>query len=165
MQIIRELATNPVAALAVSVNKTKNLLNAQAKQEDDYVKEDDPYRNMYETIPWEFTPSRATLDKMDSIQAGTGPDARPSSDYSASCKPASPHGYVRLFDGGLIGFVCAVSAALMVGLEMIITESKVNKYLTKEIHLLTDGEREPDWDQLRDVATRLGNNRIYLTVV
>lgn len=61
-------------------------MNAQAKLADDYTKEDDPYRNMYEAIPWEFAPSHATLDKVDTIEAGNGPDARENSDYSASCK-------------------------------------------------------------------------------
>ncbi len=86
-QIIRELATNPVAALSISVNKTKNILNAQAKQEDDYSKEDDPYRNMYEALPWQFALSASVLDKVDAIEAANGPDARANSDYSASCKP------------------------------------------------------------------------------
>ena len=85
-QIIRELATNPIAALSIGVNKTKNHLNAQAKQEDDYSKEDDPYRNMYEVIPWEFALSRATLDKVDNITPGLGPDSKPGSSYSASCE-------------------------------------------------------------------------------
>ena len=59
----------------------------------------------------------------------------------------------------------AVNAALLVALEMIITESKVSKYTMKEIYLLTDGEREPDWDQMKDTFSRLWNNKVRLTVV
>jgi len=48
---------------------------------------------------------------------------------------------------------------------MILTEPKVAKYPTREIYLLTDGEREPDWDQLSHTATRLAANKVQLTVV
>lgn len=59
----------------------------------------------------------------------------------------------------------AVSAALLVGLEMIIAESKVSKYPTKEIYLLTDGEREPDWIHLTQTANRIATHNVSLTVV
>ncbi len=54
---------------------------------------------------------------------------------------------------------------MLVGLEMIINEPKVSKYPTKEIYLLTDGEREPDWDQLRHTRDRFKSNGVQLTVV
>lgn len=59
----------------------------------------------------------------------------------------------------------AVNAAVLVGLETILQESKIKNYLAKEIYLLTDGERTPEWDFLTDTAKKLQSAQVSLMVM
>lgn len=83
---MRELKTTPVNVILFAASKTKNILTTRAKEKDDYDRAEDLYRYMYEQVPTEFTPDLGTLDRIDEIRAGRGPDSEEGSDFTADGK-------------------------------------------------------------------------------
>jgi hypothetical protein len=85
---MRDLKTLPCGVITYGVQKTKNLLTSEAKENaknggDSYDKDDDAYRHMYEHVPFTFDVDQAMLERLDEVEAGTGPDATGDEDYSA----------------------------------------------------------------------------------
>lgn len=74
--MLRDLKTLPVTVLSYCVPKTKNTLTARAKDSGSYDKDEDGYRHMYENVHLDWNIGQKTLQAVDQIRAGEGPDAK-----------------------------------------------------------------------------------------
>ncbi|KAK4058526.1 ATP-dependent DNA helicase yku80 [Microbotryomycetes sp. JL221] len=139
-RIIRELKTTPATVLLYGTSKTKNVLTARAREQDSYDKHEDPYRYMYQLLQ-EAICDVGTLERIDTIEAGRGPDAVEGSDWSADAH-----------------------SALILAMEELEAIPKSRNY-TKDIYLLTDGESATDWDRWEETVQRMNERGMALTVV
>jgi hypothetical protein len=168
--MIRNLKTLPVTVLSYCVPKTKNTLTARAKDSGSYDKEMDGYRHMYENVHLDWTVGQRTLEAIDQIQAGAGPDVKdPETELSDGEWRTANGPKVR----GARGHVLTQSnrptahTALILALETVHTVDKARGKATwtREIYLLTDGESSSDWDRWEETAQRMNERGISLKVM
>lgn len=77
-----------MGVLTYAAPKTKNILSTLAKQaakdqNEEYDKDEDSYRYMYENVSEDKEMGKKILDALDQVEAGNGPDATPGSEWSA----------------------------------------------------------------------------------
>lgn len=168
-QMMRDLKTLPVSVLSYCVPKTKNTLTARAKDSGSYDKDEDGYRHMYENVHLDWNVGTSTLEAVERIQAGQGPDAKdqdPESGMSDGRRLRAASRQQRC-DTQSDGRDLAAHTALILALETVDTVDKARgkPSWTREIYLLTDGEGLCDWDRWEETADRMNEKGISLIVM
>jgi hypothetical protein len=157
---MRDLRTIPVAVLAFGHPKTKNIMTTRAKEAarengEAFDRQNDGFRGIYELVPITFNPDQSTLERIDQAEAGQGQDG---DGESLRCSAVD---YLRLTSW----YRLAAHTALIAAIETLDAQGSLNKYPTKEIFVLTDGESVADWDAWKGTVRGLKDRGMSVKVV